>query len=53
MKRVIKSDLPLPPFQKKYKKKWIKKSSQWDSNLKNVLCGLVILLATTWAISIL
>ena len=52
MKRIIKSDLPPPPPPtKQIKKKWIKKSSQWDSNLKNVLNGLVILLATTWAIS--
>ena len=35
MKRIIKSDLhPPPPPQKKKKKKWIKNSSQWDSNLK-------------------
>ena len=42
-----------PPSSKKIIKKWIKKSSQWDSNLENVLCGLVFLLATIWAISIL
>ena len=44
MTRIIKSDPP-SPLEKKMNKK---KSSQWDSNLKNDR-GLEILLATTWA----
>ena len=39
MNRIIKSDLPPSPSKKKIKKKWIKKSSQWDSNLKK--CSLL------------
>ena len=46
MNRIIKSDLPPPP-QKTKLKKMNKKEQPVRFEPKNVLCGLVILLATT------